>query len=164
MWNYLDVVSGTPKSSGTRDLSVSAQKEFSKRQSDRWRVRLLVEDTCEKYKRAGKEDYIFQIKEKVRKGENHFLLHSWADVKAYIISFSFDPILSNGDLHQFSSVTQSCPTLCDPMSRSTTGLPVHYQLPEFTQIHVHRVGDANSLVVLRVLLIAAASLVAENGL
>ena len=38
---------------------------------------------------------------------------------------------------QFSSVTQSCPTLCDPMNRSTPGLPVHHQLPEFTQIHVH---------------------------
>ena len=38
---------------------------------------------------------------------------------------------------QFSSVTQSCPTLCDPMNRSTPGLPVHHQLPEFTQTHVH---------------------------
>ena len=43
---------------------------------------------------------------------------------------------------QFSSVTQSCPTLRDPMNRSTPGLPVHHQLPEFTQTHVHRVGDA----------------------
>ena len=43
---------------------------------------------------------------------------------------------------QFSSVTQSCPTLCKPMSRSTPGLPVHHQLPEFTQTHAHRVGDA----------------------
>ena len=43
---------------------------------------------------------------------------------------------------QFNSVTQSCPTLCDPMNRSTPGLPVHHQLPEFTQTHVHRVGDA----------------------
>ena len=43
---------------------------------------------------------------------------------------------------QFSSVGQSCPTLCDPMNRSTPGLPVHHQLPEFTQIHVHRVSDA----------------------
>ena len=44
---------------------------------------------------------------------------------------------------QFSSVAQSCPTLCDPMNRSTPGLPVHHQLPEFTQTHVHRVGDAS---------------------
>ena len=43
---------------------------------------------------------------------------------------------------QFSSVTQSCPTRCDPMNRSTPGLPVHHQLPEFTQIHVHQVRDA----------------------
>ena len=38
---------------------------------------------------------------------------------------------------QFSSVAQSCPTLCDPMNRSTPGLPVHHQLPEFTQTHLH---------------------------
>ena len=43
---------------------------------------------------------------------------------------------------QFSSVAQSCLTLCDPMNCSTPGLPVHHQLPEFTQTHVHRVGDA----------------------
>ena len=43
---------------------------------------------------------------------------------------------------QFSSDTQSCPTLCDPMNRSTPGLPVHHQLPEFTPTHVHLVGDA----------------------
>ena len=43
---------------------------------------------------------------------------------------------------QFSSVVQSCPTLCDPMNHSMPGLPVHHQLPEFTQTHVHRVNDA----------------------
>ena len=43
---------------------------------------------------------------------------------------------------QFSSVAQSCPTLCDPMNRSMPGLPVHHQLPELTQTHVHCVGDA----------------------
>ena len=43
---------------------------------------------------------------------------------------------------QFSSVTQSCPTLCDPMDCSTPGLPVHHQLPEFNQTHVHQVSDA----------------------
>ena len=42
----------------------------------------------------------------------------------------------------FNSVTQSCPTLCDPMNRSMPGLPFHHQLPEFTQTHVHCVGDA----------------------
>ena len=43
---------------------------------------------------------------------------------------------------QFSSVTQSCPTLCDPMDCSMPGFPVHHQLPDLTQTHVHQVGDA----------------------
>ena len=43
---------------------------------------------------------------------------------------------------QFSSVTQSCPTLCDPMDCSTPGFHVHHQLPELTQTHVHKLGDA----------------------
>ena len=51
---------------------------------------------------------------------------------------AFSPISSV----QFSSVTQLCPTLCDPMNGSMPGLPVHHQLPEFTQTHAHRVGDA----------------------
>ena len=44
--------------------------------------------------------------------------------------------------YQFSSVAQSCPTLCDPMNHSTPGLPVHHQLLEFTQTHVHQIHDA----------------------
>ena len=48
-------------------------------------------------------------------------------------SFLYQPV---------SSVAQSCPTLCDPVNHSTPGLPVHHQLQEFTQTHVHRVGDA----------------------
>ena len=58
----------------------------------------------------------------------------WATVQ-----FSSVQLLSSV---QFSSVAQSCPTLCDPMNHSTPGLPVHHQLPEFTQIHVHQVHDA----------------------
>ena len=46
------------------------------------------------------------------------------------------------DSVQFSSVAQSCPTLCDPMNCSTPGLPVHHQLTEFTQTHIHGVSDA----------------------
>ena len=45
-------------------------------------------------------------------------------------------------LFQLSSVAQSCLTLCDPMNRSTPSIPVHRQLPESTQTHVHQVGDA----------------------
>jgi len=51
-------------------------------------------------------------------------------------------VMTNLSSVQFSSVAQSCPTLCDPMNCSTPGLPVHQQLPEFTQTHVHRVSDA----------------------
>ena len=43
---------------------------------------------------------------------------------------------------QFSSVAELCPTLCNPMDCSTPGFPVHHQLPELTQIHVHRVSNA----------------------
>ena len=49
---------------------------------------------------------------------------------------------------KFSSVAQSCPTLCDPMNRSMPGLPVHHQLPEFTQTHIHRVGMPSSHFIL----------------
>ena len=50
-------------------------------------------------------------------------------------------IFISGKYLQFSSVAQSRPTLCDPMNRSTPGLPVHHQLPEFTLTRVHRVSD-----------------------
>ena len=59
-----------------------------------------------------------------------FVKHSPWSLYSRIFSFSF------------SSVSQSCPTLCDPMIHSTPGLPVHHQFPEFTQTHVHRVSDA----------------------
>ena len=45
-------------------------------------------------------------------------------------------------MHQIRSVTQSCPTLCNPMNLSMPGLAVHHQLLEFTETHVHRVSDA----------------------
>ena len=50
--------------------------------------------------------------------------------------------LSNILSDQIRSVAQSCPTLCDPMNRSTPGLPIHHQLPECTETHIHRVSDA----------------------
>ena len=58
--------------------------------------------------------------------------------------FTTSPTWETHNLYsvQFSSVTQSCPTLCDSMNHITPGLPVHHQLPEFTQTHVHQIGDA----------------------
>ena len=76
---------------------------------------------------------------------HHSLLHNSTGVQGNTLD------VGDSNQHRFqfsissvelSSVTQSCPTLCDPMNRSTPGLPVHHQLPEFTQTHVHRVGDA----------------------
>ena len=61
------------------------------------------------------------------------------EYKSYV---TWPQIHSDHQSVQFSSVTQLCPTLCDPMNHSTPGLPVHHQLPEFTQTHVHQVGDA----------------------
>ena len=51
-------------------------------------------------------------------------------------------VFFNGDFIQFTSVAQSCPTLCYPIDCSTPVLPVHHQLPEFSQIRIHSVGDA----------------------
>ena len=60
----------------------------------------------------------------------------------YITKFGGHFLVAIVSTVQFSSVSQSCPTLCDPMNRSTPGLPVHHQLPECTQTHVHWVSDA----------------------
>ena len=58
-----------------------------------------------------------------------------------LLQVSLDFLLFHSSSVQFSLVPQSCLTLCDPMNCSTPGLPVHHQLPEFTQTHVHRVSD-----------------------
>ena len=65
--------------------------------------------------------------------------HNW---KVSVLQHSSCLVVQCSHLYTFSSVTQSCPTLCDPMECSMPGLPVHHQLPEFTQTHVHRVSDA----------------------
>ena len=63
-------------------------------------------------------------------------------LNVYNVFIWYTYILQSDYYHQFSSVAQSCLTLCDPMNRSTQGLPVHHQLPEFTQTHIHRVSEA----------------------
>ena len=65
--------------------------------------------------------------------------HDWAT--SLSLSPGHSRIYISNKVYQFSSVAQSSPTLCDPMD-CTLGLPVHHQIPEFTQTHVHRVGDA----------------------
>ena len=65
-----------------------------------------------------------------------------AQIKRRTHIFFILKIKKTFQLYQFSSITQLCPTLWNPMNRSLPGLPVHHQLPEFTQTHVHWVSDA----------------------
>ena len=74
-----------------------------------------------------------------------FITNSWSLLKHRSIDMRCHSMISssiNGVSDQIRSVTQSCPTLCDPINRSMPGLPVHHQLLEFTQTQVHRVSDA----------------------
>ena len=73
------------------------------------------------------ERYIMFVDQKNQYCENDYTTQGYLQIQCSV---------------QFSSVAQSCPTLCDPMNCSTPGLPVHHQLPEFTQTHIHQVGDA----------------------
>ena len=66
------------------------------------------------------------------------MIAGWCLLKELLVKVLLEHAVSI----QFSSVPQSCPTLCDPMNYSMPGLPVHHQLLESTQTHVHRVGDA----------------------
>ena len=84
----------------------------------------------------------------IRNAKSYCSLHWVLLLRKTIENHSVEPSLFLSLIYfpskyfQFRSVTQSCPTLCDPMNRSTPGLPVHHQLLEFTQTHVHRVSDA----------------------
>ena len=70
-----------------------------------------------------------------------FLLNNMNNVSTKKFSNLYS-LLSSSIMFQFSSVAQLCPTLCDPTNHNTPGLPVHHQLLEFTQTHVHWVSDA----------------------
>ena len=72
--------------------------------------------------------------------ERRVNVYGW--LSPFAINLKLQHWLSAISSVQFSPVAQSCPTLCDPMNRNMPGLPVHHQLPEFTQTHVHRVSDA----------------------
>ena len=81
--------------------------------------------------------------------EKKILKYSWNHERCWVgvailreKNKAWSIILPNFSSVRLSSVVQSCPTLCDPMNCSTPGLPVHHQLPDFTQTHVHWVCDA----------------------
>ena len=93
------------------------------------------------------------------------LQNSESFVKCSSLSFmSIRDYLTERGL-QFSSVAQSCPTLCDPVDCSMPGLPVYHQLPEFTQTPVHHVSDAiQHLILCRPLLLLPSNLSQHQGL
>ena len=79
------------------------------------------------------------------KQSDAFIFFNFMPMLCWSILILWFPIFCLPDsfmTYKFSSVAQSCPTLCNTMNRSTPGLPVHHQLPEFTQTHVHQVADA----------------------
>ena len=69
--------------------------------------------------------------------QHHSSKASFLQCSAFFMVQISHSYMTTGKIYCYCSVTQSCPTLCDPMNRSTPGLPVHHQLPEFTQTHVH---------------------------
>ena len=88
--------------------------------------------------------YTMEYHSAIKKNAFESVLMRWMKLEPIIQSE-----VSQKEKHQYSirsdqirSVAHSCPTLCDPMNRSMPGLPVHHQLPEFTQTHAHRVSDA----------------------
>ena len=96
-----------------------------------WRKAIIWKDTCIPVFIAA----LFIIA-KTWKQPECLLAQEWIHIyNGVLLSHKKDSV-------QFSSVAQSCLTLCNPMNCSTPGLPVHHQLPEFTQTHVHRVSDA----------------------
>ena len=101
-----------------------------------WFFLLLICETCYYLQ----EQITMQRKEWYRyKGSLSIsLLFLWPSLSTHVLA----PPHSGTSIHQIRSVAQSCPTLCDPMNRSTPGLPIHHQLPEFTQTHVHWFSDA----------------------
>ena len=73
---------------------------------------------------------------------NNKAFKGWCFIKFNWVTLFLNQTWICFSLVKLSSVAQSCPTFCDPMNRSTPGLPVHHQPPEFTQTQVHRVSDA----------------------
>ena len=104
--------------------------------------KILEEIIVENFLKMGKEivtqvQEIQRVPNRINPRQNsprHILIKLIKD-GAHLLDIQFSSV-------QFSSVAQSCPILCDPMNRSTPGLPVHHQLLEFTQTHVHQVCDA----------------------
>ena len=106
-------------SQGWKDFPISASQSVQYITLRNWRKKIYMVISIDVEKRFDRISHPFLIKNSLESGHRGNL----------------------SSVH-FSSVTQSCPSLCDPVNRSTPGLPVHHHLPEFTQTHVHWVSDA----------------------
>ena len=118
------------------------------RQSDDNKSREVCSNKKMNYGEIRKKEGVWEAPPLIEFQSKHFgNQRFWVSIKAFgstplIISQSMLIISDSFFMYQFSSVAQSCPTLWDPMYHNTPALPVHHQLPEFTQTHVHRVSDA----------------------
>ena len=85
----------------------------------------------------------FILDQSVKKKSYLGINHLTCKLQQFILMFRYSNQINQMiHMNQIRSVAQSCPTLCDPMNPSTPSLPVHHQLPEFTETHVHQVSDA----------------------
>ena len=112
---------------------------------------ILLESFCESFLLSGSNFFMLSMPNHAMHWNYIFMLtlllcilKSWNQVCIHLPTstnkYNSQSIGSTSD--QIRSVAQSCPALCNPMNRSTPGLPVHHQLPDFTQTHVHWVSDA----------------------
>ena len=140
---------GLPPLGRTKDITttqVVTRWPGKGKRSIKWPPTLFFPSTCEK----SEDDWVY-TPVLPNTAPSHSLVRSCV-TEAWLetwTAFFLSPGVSDAGIlvrvlegAQFSSVTQSCLTLCDPMNHSTPGFPVHHQLQEFTQTHVHRVGDA----------------------
>ena len=95
-----------------------------------------LEKEEKKNTRVSRRKEIIKVREEINEKETKETTTNINKAKSWFFE-KIDKIRSD----QIRSVTQSCPTLCDPMNHSTPGLPVHHRLPEFTETHIHRVSD-----------------------
>ena len=105
-------------------------------------TQFIIRDTAQRMGERREKQFIY-VRSKAEMHTQKGLWASWMSsvVKRWFTSLLYDSPSGSYVSDKIRSVTQSCPTLCDPMNRSTPGLPVHHQLLEFTETYIHRVSD-----------------------
>ena len=104
-------------------------------------VQSIMRQCCESTYSLDKVGNYWFFKWNLRTWDENSQIFTFLPKCPYPLPQNLTPFCSYSSV-QFSSVTQSCLTLCDPMNSSSPGLPVHHQLPRFTQTHIHCVSDA----------------------